>query len=134
MAGCCLCLQRQTPPACTTNRSDIFIHDITTSTTTRVNLPGRTGGATYVAVRDPRFSSDGGYVAFVADRRSSWRWLFGVGTGRDVLIHDRTTGTTRLVNAGGVADLPSLMLTAGTCLSTGRRRAYSRSTLGWGRR
>ena len=91
----------------TNNRSDIFIHDLITSTTTRVDLPaGRIGGANYAAVRDPRLSSDGRYVAFAADRRSSWP--YGTGSGRDVLIHDRANGLTRLVSGGGAADLPAL--------------------------
>ena len=91
----------------TNNRPDIFIHDLITSTTTRVNLPGPIRGGTYVAVRDPRLSSDGRYVAFAADRQSSW-WLFGLGARRDVLIHDRATGGTRLIDDGGLADMPAL--------------------------
>ena len=90
----------------TNNQPDVFIHDIITSTTIRVNLPGRIRGATDAALRDPRLSRDGRYVTFAADRRSPW--LFGVRRGRDVLIHDRATGATRLVDGGGLADLPAL--------------------------
>jgi len=106
----------------TNGRSDIFVHDRQTGTTTRVSVDSAgtqgTGGHSYT----PSISADGRYVAFastatnlvagdtngtgdifVHDRQTGFVAFFSYATNlvagdtnglRDIFVHDRQTGTT----------------------------------------
>ncbi|MEN6642914.1 MAG: Ig-like domain-containing protein [Armatimonadia bacterium] len=74
---------------------DVFVHDCTTGSTTRVSVA--TGGAQANGDSDrPSISADGRYVAFVSEASN----LVAGDTGdfQDVFLHDRTTGTTTRVS------------------------------------
>jgi LPXTG-site transpeptidase (sortase) family protein len=79
---------------------DIFMHDRTSGTTTRVSV-GAGGAQGTGASNYPSISSDGRYVAFDSDASN----LVAADTNgaRDVFVHNRTTGvTTRVsVDTGG---------------------------------
>ncbi len=106
----------------TNGESDIFVHDLTTRRTIRIDLRA-TMGARFVQPRDPAISGDGRHVAFSADRQSAW--AFGLPGGRDILVADLTTGQIRVVTAaGGVADLPAVD-------GSGRHVAYDRAPASW---
>jgi Tol biopolymer transport system component len=71
-----------------TNRSeDVFVHDMTTGTTSRVSLGKR--GQFQNASYAPSISPDGRFVAFTVSPQRS---------GRKVYLRDQVTGTTRRVS------------------------------------
>ncbi|MGE0360414.1 MAG: IPT/TIG domain-containing protein, partial [Vicinamibacterales bacterium] len=106
----------------TNGDADIFVHDLTTRRTSRLDLRAVLGGR-FARPRDPALSADGRVVAFAADRTSAW--AFGLPGGRDILVADLTTGQIRVVSgAGGVADRPALD-------GTGRHVAYERAPASW---
>lgn len=96
--------------------SDVFVHDRTTATTTRVSVA--TGGTqSNNSAYHAAISSDGRYVAF----DSSATNLVGGDTNGDydVFVHDRTTGTTTRVSVatGGTQALSSLTGSMGPAIS-----------------
>lgn len=106
----------------TNGDSDIFVHDLTTRRTIRIDLRA-TLGVRFAHPRDPALSGDGRVVAFSADRQSAW--AFGLPGGRDILVADLATGQIRVVTAaGGVADLPAVD-------GSGRHVAYERAPASW---
>jgi Tol biopolymer transport system component len=106
----------------TNGDADIFVHDVATRRTSRLDLRAVLGGR-FARPRDPALSGDGRFVAFAADRTSAW--AFGLPAGRDILVADLTSGQIRVVTgAGGVADRPALD-------GTGRHVAYERAPASW---
>lgn len=90
-------------PGDTNALSDVFVHDRRTGATTRVSIA--TDGA-QASGDSPSLSADGRYVAFESGSSS----LGGTNFWRDVFVHDRETGQTRLVSAstsGIDANFPS---------------------------
>ncbi len=84
----------------TNMRTDVFVHDRSTSTTTRVSVASN-GSQAYAgeSVR-PSISADGRWVAFDSDSP-------GFVTGdpfntRDIFLHDRSTGVTSRVNVSSL--------------------------------
>ncbi|MBZ0315734.1 MAG: hypothetical protein K8L91_04885 [Anaerolineae bacterium] len=81
----------------TNNADDIFVHDRTTGTTTRVSVDsvGVQGNSNSVS---PDISSDGRYVAFMSYANN----LVSGDTNLmpDIFVHDRTTGITSRVSVG----------------------------------
>jgi len=84
-------------PADTNGVSDVFVRDLRTGTTSRVDTSGR-GGPISAGISDPAISADGRHIAF----RSS------TGDSTDeVFVHDRRAGITRRVTVaddGGQAN------------------------------
>ncbi|MGD9905948.1 MAG: IPT/TIG domain-containing protein, partial [Vicinamibacterales bacterium] len=106
----------------TNGDSDIFVHDLDTRETVRIDLRASVG-TRFAHPRDPALSGDGRIVAFAADRTTAW--AFGLGLARDILVYDRVTGQMRTVSgAGGLADTPSLD-------RTGRHVAFHRGAASW---
>jgi Tol biopolymer transport system component len=81
----------------TNNRSDIFVHDRQTSTTTRVSVDSE-GVQADAHSYEPALSADGQFVAFTSDASNlvpdDTNGLY------DVFVHDRSTGTTTRVSVG----------------------------------
>src|SRR5262245_7532393 len=73
-------------PDDTNGQSDIFVHDFTTGTTTRVSVSSG-GGEGLASSFNPVLSGDGRWVGFESD--SSFD-----GPGGGIYVHDRQTGTT----------------------------------------
>lgn len=98
----------------TNGTADVFVHDRTTATTTRVNVA--TGGTQTVepaggGVVSGVISGDGRYVAL---RSTADDLVAGDTNGlSDVFVHDRTTGTTTRVS---LADDGSQITTSGSLL------------------
>ena len=97
--------------------ADIFVHDTTTGTTTRVSVVDVTGAeATGGASSNPSISSDGRFVAFESVATN----LLGTGVDTnglaDIFVHDTTTGATTRVSVassgaqatGGPSSNPSI--------------------------
>ncbi|MCQ3933239.1 MAG: hypothetical protein DPW16_22560 [Chloroflexi bacterium] len=79
----------------TNGQPDVFVHDRTTGTTTRVSIASDGTQANDYSV-EPSISGDGRYVVF-----HSWATnLIGGDTNAqgDIFVHDRTTGTTTRVS------------------------------------
>ncbi|MEN6642913.1 MAG: hypothetical protein ABFE08_10735 [Armatimonadia bacterium] len=85
----------------TNGKSDAFVHDRTTRTTTRVSV-ATDGGQGNDSSSTSSISGDGRYVAFL----SSASDLVGGDTNgeSDVFVHDRTTGTTTRVSVATGGD------------------------------
>lgn len=79
-------------PGDTNGVADIFHHDLTTGTTTRVSV---SSAGTQAATGSDRvaISGDGSRIAFTGPGS-----LAGAGTGIRALLHDRTTGATTVVS------------------------------------
>ena len=79
----------------TNGQVDIFVHDRTTNTTTRVSVDsiGAEGDSESVF---PSISSDGGYVAFYS--RASNLVAGDTNGDSDIFVHERTTNTTTRVS------------------------------------
>jgi Tol biopolymer transport system component len=79
----------------TNGKSDIFLHDRQTSTTTRVSVDSNGNQANGYS-QYPNISSDGRYVVFLSDASN----LVSDDTNgkRDIFIHDTQTSETQLVN------------------------------------
>jgi Tol biopolymer transport system component len=84
-------------PGDTNGEADVFVHNRTTGTTSRVSVRSdgdQANGFSY----GPSISSDGRYVAFHA---FATNLVSGDTNGAgDVFVHDRTTGTTSRVSVG----------------------------------
>jgi Tol biopolymer transport system component len=79
----------------TNGRSDIFLHDRETSTTTRVSVNSNGNQANGYS-KYPNISSDGRYVVFSSDASNL---VSGDTNGkRDIFIHDTQTSETKLIN------------------------------------
>jgi Tol biopolymer transport system component len=79
----------------TNSKSDVFVHDRTTGTTTRVSVATDGTQANDNSQR-PAISADGRYVAFSSDANNL---VAGDTNGcDDVFVHDRDTGATTRVN------------------------------------
>jgi Tol biopolymer transport system component len=90
---------------------DVFVRDMRRGITTRLMTPdGREVDSS--GAQGPTLSADGRYLAFTSD---SPRWVGGDTNGkRDVFLHDRRTGATRLITKaldGGGADKDSFPAT-----------------------
>jgi Tol biopolymer transport system component len=83
-------------PGDTNKSTDLFIRDMRRGTTSRVAPRGRRQMSPGGAVGSPSLSADGRYLAFSSP---SEEWARGGAKGKwDVFLHDRRTGTTRLVS------------------------------------
>ncbi|HZL94297.1 MAG TPA: hypothetical protein VFB99_11655, partial [Vicinamibacterales bacterium] len=86
-------------PGVTDFNSDVFVRDVTTSTTTRVSLVNQDGPPEPFAWAQsvaPSISGNGRYVAFTSGAEDL---VVGDDNLRqDVFVHDRTTGITRRVS------------------------------------
>lgn len=91
---------------------DVFVHDRTTGTTSRISV-GTSGAQANAGSEDPAISADGRYVTFWSDASS----LVAGDTNakRDIFIHDRATATTTRLSldssgaqANGSSDNPSI--------------------------
>ncbi len=106
-------------PNDTNNSSDIFVHDLFTSTTERVSVDS-TGGEGNGRSVAPALSADGRFVAF-------WSNASNLGPGDptsnwDVFVHDRNTGVTEGVTAGSSGPLARPLVALST---DGRLVAFS---------
>ena len=103
--------------------SDVFVHDRVTNVTERVSVSSSgTGGDDKLTgdgipvdeVREPAISDDGRFVAYVSN--SDHLVPEDQNSGEDVFLHDRLTGSTRLVSviltgegpAGGLSRAPMM--------------------------
>ena len=82
----------------TNGASDIFLHDLQTSITTRISVSG-SGQQGNAASYDPAISYDGRYIAF-------WSLASNLSTAdtnsrSDVFVHDRVSGATFRVSVAG---------------------------------
>ena len=84
-------------PGDTNNRSDIFVRDLSTNTTTRVSVDS-TGNQANGGSAEPSISADGRFVAFQSDAFN----LVPENTpsGSDIFVRDRFTNATTLVSIG----------------------------------
>jgi Tol biopolymer transport system component len=83
----------------TNGTTDVFAHDRTTATTSRVSVDSTgTGANAHSAILTPSISADGRYVAFVSFA-SNLVAADTNGTG-DVFVHDRQSGATDRVSIG----------------------------------
>jgi Tol biopolymer transport system component len=90
----------------TNGKSDVFVHDRTTQTTTRVsvtNTGAESGGdcipvATPSEPSHPSLSADGRYVAFSC-KGSTFTTQWDFNNGYDIFVRDRTAGKTYLVSS-----------------------------------
>lgn len=90
----------------TNGKSDVFVHDRTTQTTTRVsvtNTGADSGGDCLPAVTpsapsSPSISADGRYVAFSC-KGSNFTTQWDFNNAYDVFVRDRTAGKTYLVSS-----------------------------------
>jgi hypothetical protein len=85
-------------PNDTNARQDIFVHDRQTHTTTRVSVSSAGAQGNGNSWQWAKISDDGRYVAFPSDATNlvpndTNGWT-------DIFVHDRQTGTTRLVSVG----------------------------------
>lgn len=90
-------------PSDTNNRRDVFVHDRSTGTTTRVSVDSA-GNQSDGSSGNARISENGRYVVF-----DSWAGNLAAGTldFQNIFLHDRTTHTTTLVSvdsAGNAAN------------------------------
>jgi Tol biopolymer transport system component len=99
-------------PGDTNGKSDVFVHDRLTGTTTRVSVDS-TGTQANDASLFPSISADGRYVAFVSSASNLAADATGFGQG--VFVHDCVTGVTTLesVDSSGApandwSNIPSL--------------------------
>ena len=95
------------PPGVDTNGvDDIYVRDRLTGAVERVSLASDggegSGGPVYVPSNDS-LSADGRYVLFMSSMDNLVTAAFG---GYNVYLHDRTTGTTQLVNTAADGTLP----------------------------
>jgi Tol biopolymer transport system component len=91
--------------------SDVFVRDLTASTTTRVSVDSSGAQSNAPTLGKPSISDDGRYVAFVSDASN----LAAGDTPDypDAYLHDRMTGTTRkLSRSGGGAHADRATLSA----------------------
>lgn len=92
-------------PSDTNGVADVFLHDVGTGTTTRVNVSG-TGAEDTTACGSASFSADGRFVAF-----ECWSpWLpQDQNPSRDVYVKDLQTGALSIVNVNpsGLATAPA---------------------------
>jgi Tol biopolymer transport system component len=79
----------------TNARSDVFVRDIQTGTTTRVSVSS-SGAQANGNSSQPHISADGRFVAFTSD--ASDLVSGDTNARRDVFLHDRSTGTTSRVS------------------------------------
>ena len=90
-------------PGDTNGASDIFVRDLTTGITSRVDLT-LAGGETNFGSVAPSISSSGRYVAYSSSANNIFPG--DVNAGADIFVFDRTTSTTQLVSistAGGLS-------------------------------
>ncbi len=78
---------------------DIFVHDLTTGVTERVNLTSNGDQVTYDDSYAPALSADGRYVAFSSYSsqlitNANWWWY------SDIFLRDRQTGVTEYISVG----------------------------------
>jgi Tol biopolymer transport system component len=88
-------------PNDTNNAYDVFVHDRTTGTTTRVSVPS-SGGQGSSDSYNPSISADGRFIAF-----SSYATNMvanDTNGSADVFVRDRTAGTTRRVSVSSDSD------------------------------
>ncbi len=89
-----------TTGADTNNASDIFVHDRQTGTTTRVSV-ATGGGEGNARSIEPSVSADGRYVTYWTEATNL---VAGDTNGvRDVMLHDRQSGTTSRVSVSSAA-------------------------------
>jgi Tol biopolymer transport system component len=97
----------------TNGKADVFVHDLTTGTTSRVSVRSNGNQANHPCL-DPSITADGRYVAF---RSGATNLVPGDTNGvkTDIFVHDRTTATTSRVSvrsngnqANGYSFAPSL--------------------------
>ncbi len=88
----------------TNDAEDVFVRDREFGITERVSVSS-SGGQSNGFSFTPEISADGRYVAFVSEATN----LTGrdVEGSRDVFVHDRLAGTTRLVNVSSSEGLPA---------------------------
>lgn len=88
----------------TNDAEDVFVRDRENRRTVRVSVSsagGQSNGYSFT----PAISADGRHVAFVSEATNlTARDVEG---SRDVFVHDRLAGTTRLVNVSNSGDLPA---------------------------
>jgi Tol biopolymer transport system component len=96
-------------PGDTNGKADVFVHDRSTGTTSRVSVRSNGDQANNRRSDEPSISADGRYVAFVSGAANLVR---GDTNGKaDVFVHDRQTGTTSRVSVrsnGDQVNWPSL--------------------------
>jgi Tol biopolymer transport system component len=88
----------------TNNESDVFVHDLQSSTTTRVSVTSDGIQGNNISF-SPSISADGRYVAFesyasnlVANDTNNVEQFLNPLSGNDIFVHDRQTGVTTRVN------------------------------------
>ena len=109
-------------PGDANGESDVFVHDTTTGTTTRVSVPsggGEAGGSS----SDPVISGAGRYVAFSSNASNL---VAGDTNGqRDVFLHDRDTGVTTRVSQGSFGAQGDAMSYWAAMSANGRHVAFT---------
>ena len=105
----------------TNGATDIFVHDRTTGTTTRVSVDSSaTQGNDHSY--EPSISADGRYVAFWSDASNL---VTGDTNGlKDVFVHDRSTGTTTRVSVDSGGNQGNNYSCAPSISSDGRYVAF----------
>jgi WD40-like Beta Propeller Repeat len=90
-------------PRDSNNATDIFLRDLTASTTTLISA-ARDGSAANSSSYRPSFSADGAYVAFCS--RASNLAANGQSNGSDLFLWQRATGTLTQVAVAGTSNGP----------------------------
>ncbi|MBD2280751.1 PA14 domain-containing protein [Aphanizomenon flos-aquae] len=101
----------------TNSKGDIFVHEILTGKTTRVNVSSDGTQATDSGF-SPSISGDGRYIIFESDANN----LVSADTNnaKDVFIHDRQTGSTSLISLSSDGIQGNAASSAGNISSDGR--------------
>lgn len=111
-------------PNDTNGFADIFVHDRTTSTTTRINL-GIGGAEANGHSENPKLSADGRYVLYRSDASNL---VPGDTNGApDVFLYDTVTSTTRRINVSSAGVQADEGVSYAAFASGGRAFAFSSS-------
>jgi Tol biopolymer transport system component len=110
----------------TNGQTDVFVRDLQTGVTTRMSV-GSSGVQGNFSSVTPAISADGRYVVFSSS--SSNLVANDTNGAQDVFVHDRQTGTTKLVsvNLSGIAGAGASTSYANAVSADGRFIAFSSS-------
>jgi WD40-like Beta Propeller Repeat len=108
----------------TNNNSDVFVHDLTAGTTTRISV-GSAGQQAHGASYEPAVSADGRYIAF-----SSFAPNLVIGDTNgsgDVFVHDLAAGTTTRISVSSAGQQGNDHSLGSAVSASGRYIAFTSS-------